>query len=50
MPWLFEAKKALTVEVRALLPPHRDRPPSLANLERPGNEGDMAQWVRVSVG
>jgi hypothetical protein len=27
MPWLFEAKKALTVEVRAPLPTHRDRPP-----------------------
>jgi hypothetical protein len=39
MPWLFEAKKALTVEVRAPLPPHRDRPPSLAHVERPGNEG-----------
>jgi hypothetical protein len=39
MPLLFAAKKALTVEVRAPLPPHRDRPPSLANLERPGNEG-----------
>ena len=39
MPWLCEAKKALTVEVRAPLPPHRDRPPSLAHVERPGNEG-----------
>jgi hypothetical protein len=39
MPWLFEAKKALTVEVSAPLPTHRDRPPSLANLARPGNEG-----------
>jgi len=39
MPLLFEAKQALTVEVRAPLPPHRDRPPSLAHLECPGNEG-----------
>jgi hypothetical protein len=33
MPWLCEAKKALTVAVRAPLPPHRDRSPSLANLD-----------------
>ena len=39
MPVLCEAKKALTVEVRAPLPPYSDRPPSLANLARPGNEG-----------
>lgn len=39
MPVLCETKKALTVEVRAPLPPYSDRPPSLANLERPGNEG-----------
>ena len=39
MPWLFEAKKALTVEVRAPLPTQRDRPPSLAHVACPGNEG-----------
>src|SRR5262245_66355791 len=32
-------KKALTVAVRAPLPPQRDRPPSLAHVARPGNEG-----------
>jgi hypothetical protein len=43
MPLWFETKRALTVEVRAPLPTHRDRAPSLADLERPGNEDDMAQ-------
>ena len=39
MPWLCEAKQALPVEVSAPLPPQSDRPPSLAHVERPGNEG-----------
>jgi hypothetical protein len=53
MPWLFEAKKALTVAVRAPLPTYRDRPPSLAHVERPGNEGrygpvgESTGWVET---
>ena len=39
MPWFFAAKQALTVAVSAPLPPHSDRPPSLAHVARPGNEG-----------
>jgi hypothetical protein len=48
MPLLFEAKKALTVEVRAPLPTHRDRPPSLANLERPGLEHLVATFEAMA--
>jgi len=53
MPLLLEAKKARTVEVRTPLPTHSDRPPSLANLERPGNEerygpaGESIGWVET---
>jgi hypothetical protein len=53
MPWLFEAKQALTVGVRAPLSTQRDRPPSLAHLERPGNEGrygpvgESSGWVET---
>ena len=39
MPWLCEAKKALTVDVRAPLPSHRDRPPQSSKFGTPGNEG-----------
>jgi hypothetical protein len=39
MPWLCEAKQTLTVDVSAPLPTHRDRPPSLAHVACPGNEG-----------
>src|SRR5215475_13586155 len=48
MPWLFEVKKALTVEVRAPLPTHRDRPPSLANLECPGFEHLVATFEAMA--
>jgi len=39
MPLLFEAKKALTVEVRAPLPTHRDRPPQSSKCGTPGEWG-----------
>ena len=39
MPLLCEAKQALTVEVSAPLPTHREQPPSLAHVERLGNAG-----------
>ena len=54
MPLLCEAKQALTVEVSAPLPTHREQPPSLANLERPGNEGrygpvgESIGWVETT--
>ena len=53
MPWLCAAKKALTVAVRAPLPTHRDRPPSLAHVARPENEGrygpvgESSGWVET---
>jgi hypothetical protein len=53
MPLLCEAKQALTVEVRAPLPPHRDRPPSRANVARVGHEvrygpvGERIGWVET---
>ena len=42
MPLVCAAKKALTVAVRAPLPPQSDRAPSLAHVERQGNEG---RWL-----
>jgi hypothetical protein len=48
MPWFFEAKQALTVDVRAPLTTQRDRPPSLANVERPGLEHLVATFEAMA--